>query len=96
MEETEQKNESSTVDDALIKTTTRKDTETRVKQEQKVQKRRRQEPTSKDLKVVPGEKGLLKIKFENGGQLPKELNGTYTKELFAQRDIDKYLSKRGK
>ena len=96
MEQTEQKSVDAMEDEALIKTTTRKQVTKQVEEEAKAKKRANREPGPKDLIIVPAEKGLVRIQFEGGGQLPEELKGNYTKGLFAQRDIDRYLSKRGK
>lgn len=33
----------------------------------------------------------LKVKFVGGGEVPAELAGLYTAEVFAEKDIRKYL-----
>lgn len=96
MDETELKKENDTAVEDLIKTTTRRKAEDDVKKEQAKSRQRKKQPERKDLVIEPGPKGLFRIKFAGGGQLPEVLKGEYTRKLFAQRDIDKYLRTRGK
>ena len=38
----------------------------------------------------------LKIQFASGGELPQELDGIFTSEVFAKSAIESYLSKQSK
>lgn len=96
MEQTEQKRESVTDAEDLIKTTTRRDVEKKVEEEVKRKKRPNREPGPKDFIIVPADRGLCKIQLEGGGRLPKEFDQMFTRASVAQRAIDKYLNKRGK
>lgn len=48
----------------------------------------------KKLKILPvkGQPSYY-IKFENGGEMPRDLLGIYTSEKIAQKAIDSYLIK---
>lgn len=96
MAQTEPKKENATDVEDLIKTTTRKYVEKQVEEEVKRKKRPNREPGPKDFLIVPTDRGLYKIQLDGGGRLPKEFNQMYTRQAVAQRDIDKYLAKRGK
>lgn len=51
----------------------------------------------KEIEVVPlNGYNLFKVQFNSGGQLPKELKGTFTKAEYAQKAIDKYLDSKAK
>lgn len=50
----------------------------------------------KEILVVPKEgTGLLKIKFKGGGELPKQLQGTFTSDRDAQQTITNYKRNKG-
>lgn len=51
--------------------------------------------TRKELEVVQSDFGMKKIQFKGGGQLPKELCGSYTSTGDAQKRIDIYIANRG-
>lgn len=46
--------------------------------------------------VGDGTFGLKRILNAGKGMLPRDLSGTYTSAIFAERDIDGYLEKKGK
>lgn len=46
--------------------------------------------------VSDGTFGMKRILNPGKGMLPKDLSGTYTNIIFATRDIDSYLEKKGK
>lgn len=45
---------------------------------------------SKELKIVQQSIGSYILKFEGGGELPKELTGMYNRRKYAQIAIDAY------
>ena len=51
-------------------------------------------PNGKEIQVVRDKQtAQYKIQFGSGGELPEELTGIFTNELFAETAINQYLEK---
>ena len=52
--------------------------------------------TKKQLIIKQSTYNLYTIQYEGGGQLPKELSGSYNKKTVAQEAIEGYEASKGK
>jgi hypothetical protein len=51
-------------------------------------------PNGKEIEIFRDKQSAqYKIQFTSGGELPEELTGIFTNELFAETAINKYLEK---
>ena len=51
-------------------------------------------PNGKEIQIFRDKASAqYKIQFSSGGELPEELTGIFTNELFAETAINKYLEK---
>ena len=51
-------------------------------------------PNGKEIQIFRDKvSAQYKIQFSSGGELPEELTGIFTNELFAETAINKYLEK---
>lgn len=97
MEDKMPSQEKATEESGLIKTTTRRKARAKAQVVQEEKEKQERVATKKDLVTYYCPKThLIRIKFEGGGQVPKELQTAFTKPFHAEQAIERYFNRRSK